>query len=311
MQPELSHGSLSSGPATLAGGGELGALMRAMDWSRTSLGPVESWPQALRTSVRILLTSRQPMFVWWGDQLTYLYNDAYRSILGGKHPGALGKSAVEVWREIWDQISPRVHSAMRTNEGTYDEALLLIMERNGYREETYYTFSYSPVPDDSGEPGGIICANSDDTQRIIGARQVALLRDLASRTADARTIAEACLLSAQSLETGPRDLPFALLYLLDADHRRVTLAGSSGIGLDSLVAPAEALLDAPSLWPFAEVLHTHTPALVSNLSGLGPLPRGAWDRPPHQAVALPIAPSGKTGRSGVLVVGLKSLPSSG
>src|SRR5277367_6763130 len=114
----------------LAGGGELGALMRATDWSRTALGPVETWPQALRTSVRILLTSRQPMFVWWGDQLSNLYNDAYKTIVGGKHPQALGQPASVVWREIWDQVGPRARQAMTANEGTYDEALLLIMERN-------------------------------------------------------------------------------------------------------------------------------------------------------------------------------------
>ena len=108
------------------------------------------------------------MFVWWGDQLINLYNDAYKAIVGGKHPRALGQPASVVWREIWDQVGPRARSAMTANEGTYDEALLLIMERNGYREETYYTFSYSPVPSDTGDAGGILCANTDDTQRIIG-----------------------------------------------------------------------------------------------------------------------------------------------
>src|SRR5579862_4343973 len=288
----------------LAGGGELGALMRAMDWSRTALGPVERWPQALRTSVRILLTSRQPMFVWWGDQLINLYNDAYKSIVGAKHPQALGQPASVVWREIWDQVGPRAMSAMTANEGTYDEALLLIMERHGYREETYYTFSYSPVPSDTGEAGGILCANTDDTQRIIGARQLALLRELAARTADARTLEDACSLSALTLETNPRDLPFALIYLVDSDHRRVVLAGSSGMAADHLAAPLEASLQGGSVWPFAEVLHTHAPQLVTNLDHLGALPNGAWDRPPRQAVVLPIAPSGKTGRSGVLVAGL-------
>jgi signal transduction histidine kinase len=304
MQPELSQENVSSNAGPLAGGGELGALMRATDWSRTSLGPVEDWPQALRTSVRILLTSRQPMFVWWGDELINLYNDAYRSIVGGKHPWALGQPASAVWREIWDQVGPRARQAMTANEGTYDEALLLIMERHGYREETYYTFSYSPVPDDTGQVGGILCANTDDTQRIIGARQIALLRELAARSTDARTIAEACRLSAQALETNPRDLPFALIYLLDADRRRVVLAGSSGISGDHSAAPFEVPLDAGAVWPFAEVLHTHSPALVSDLDALAPLPHGAWDRPPHKAIVLPIAPSGKTGRSGVLVAGL-------
>ena len=208
-QESLQH-ELQRSADLLAGGGELGALMRAMDWSRTSLGPVEMWPQALRTSVRILLTSRQPMFVWWGEELINLYNDAYKAIVGGKHPKALGQPASVVWHEIWDQVGPRAKSAMTANEGTYDEALLLIMERYGYREETYYTFSYSPVPSDAGDAGGILCANTDDTQRIIGARQIALLRELAARTTDARTIDDACSLSAQSLETNLRDLPFCI-----------------------------------------------------------------------------------------------------
>src|SRR5262249_44314049 len=122
----------------LAGGGELGALIRAMDWRSTPLGPVASWPRSLRTAVRIMLTSRQPMFVWWGEHRVNLYNDAYCSILGGKHPQALGQPASVVWREIWDQIEPRARSVMSGESGTYDESLLLIMERYGYPEETYY-----------------------------------------------------------------------------------------------------------------------------------------------------------------------------
>ena len=297
MQSELSREVSSPSAGFLAGGGELGALMRATDWSQTSLGPVELWPQALRTAVRIMLTSRQPMFVWWGDELINLYNDAYKAIVGGKHPQALGQPASVVWREIWDQVEPRARTAMTANEGTYDEALLLVMERHGYREETYYTFSYSPVPDDSGEAGGILCANTDDTQRIIGARQLGLLRELAARTADARTIDEVCLRSIEAMETDARDLPFAAIYLLDSnpiDSHRLSLAACAGISVDH---PA-------SVWPFEQVLRSHTPALVTDLSALGPLPTGAWDRPPHQAVVLPIAPSGATGRSGVLVAGL-------
>src|SRR5499427_474931 len=175
---------IDSAAAVLQGGGEMGERMRAIDWSATVLGPVAGWPLSLRTCVRIVLTSRQPMFVWWGNELINLYNDAYKTIVGGKHPQALGQPASVVWREIWDQVRPRAESAMRKNEGTYDEALLLIMERNGYPEETYYTFSYSPVPNDQGGPGGIICANTDDTQRIIGERQLALLRELAAGTSN-------------------------------------------------------------------------------------------------------------------------------
>jgi len=288
-----------------AGGGEMGAMMRSLNWSATPLGSAQQWPQSLKTAVRIMLTSRQAMFVWWGEELINLYNDAYKAILGGKHPEVLGQPASYVWREIWDQVGPRAESAIRNNEGTYDEALLLIMERNGYPEETYYTFSYSPVPNDQGGTGGIICANTDDTQRIIGERQLALLRELAARTADARTFDEACTLSAKCLETNPYDLPFAMIYLVDPGRECVYLAGTSGIDRGHAAVPETIALDSDSAWPFAEVIKSNKPYLVTDLGALfGSLPTGAWRRPPHQAVIVPIAPSGQTGKSGILVVGL-------
>ena len=288
-----------------AGSGEMGALMRSLDWSQTALGAVENWSQSLKTAVRIMLTCRQPMFVWWGEELINLYNDAYRDILGGKHPEALGQPASYVWREIWDQVGPRSESAMLNNEGTYDEALLLIMERNGYPEETYYTFSYSPVPNDQGQTTGIICANTDDTQRIVGERQLALLRELAARTADARTFDQACTLSANCLGTNLHDFPFAMIYLVDPDHQRVVLAGTSGIERGHILAPEIMAFKDASVWSFAEVIRSHQVYLISDLDAkVNDLPMGAWSRSPRQAIVVPIAPSGQTGKSGVLVAGL-------
>jgi signal transduction histidine kinase/DNA-binding response OmpR family regulator len=289
----------------LRGGGELGARMRALDWAQTPLGPVERWPQALKTCVRIMLTSRQPIWIGWGPELTYLYNDPYLSIIGGKHPGALGRPTSEVWREIWPDIGPRLQAALGGQEGTYDEALLLIMERHGYPEETYYTFSYSPIPDDEGQVGGIFCANTDDTQRIIGERQLALLRELAAGTAEARGIDDAGVRSARALETNPFDLPFALLYLLEPDSPQAVLVATSRLARGHPAAPAIITLNEPSPWPLAEVVRTQAACLVPELpSTWEALPTGAWDRPPGQAVVLPIAPSGEQGRAGCLVVGL-------
>jgi signal transduction histidine kinase/two-component SAPR family response regulator len=291
-----------------AGGGEMGARMRAVDWSTTPLGPIASWPQSLKTCVRIVLTSRQPMFVWWGDSLINLYNDAYKSIVGGKHPAALGQPASIVWREIWDQVGPRAAATMRGNEGTYDEALLLIMERNGYPEETYYTFSYSPVPNDAPNDGrstgGLICANTDDTQRIVGERQLALLRDLAANTVGARTVDDVAAQAAAALATNERDLPFALVYLADAGGRTASLAGASGIQRGSRAAPASVALDDGSLWPLAEVLRTKTSRVIDLDASFGELPTGAWPTPPTRAALLPVAATGETARPGVLVVGL-------
>jgi signal transduction histidine kinase len=279
--------------------------MRETDWASSALGPVGKWPQALKTAVRIMLTSRQPMFVWWGNDLINLYNDAYRSILGGKHPWALGVPAQEVWREIWDEVGPRARSAIVGNTGTYDEALGLIMERNGYPEETYYTFSYSPVPNDEGGTGGILCANTDDTQKIIGERQLGLLRELAARAAEARTIDDACRISAHCLETNAQDVPFALIYLADRDHNEITLKGLAGIERGHAAAPEFSAVEDDSAWPFAEVLATNQPMLVADLEArFGSLPKGAWQQAPTHAVAAPIMASGKAGLAGVLVVGL-------
>jgi len=288
-----------------AGGGEMGRRMAELDWSRTPLGPVESWPQSLRTCVRIILTSRQPMFVWWGDELINIYNDAYRSIAGGKHPGALGQPARAVWREIWDQVGPRAETAMRAQEGTYDEALLLIMERHGYEEETYYTFSYSPVPSDHGGTGGIICANTDDTERIIGERQLVLLRELAARTADARSVKQVCQSAVAAFATNPRDLPFALLYVLEPGGASFRLAGTHGIAEGTPASPAAVAADDASCWDLSGALQAKEILLARDLADrCGPLPLGPWPRAPSQAALVRFAPSGQNSQPGVLVVGL-------
>jgi PAS domain S-box-containing protein len=288
-----------------AGNSEMAILMRSHDWSKTSLGSPQQWSQSLKTAVRIMLTSRQPMFVWWGEELINLYNDAYIPTVGSKHPDALGQPASIVWQEIWDQVGPRAESAMFNNEGTYDEALLLIMERNGYPEETYYTFSYSPIPDDQNGMGGIICANIEDTQRIIGERQLALLRELAAKTADARTFNEACTVSASCLGTNPYDLPFAMIYLVEPDRQQISLAGTSGIDRNHAAVPEIVDLTSDSAWSFAKVIKTHQVSIISDLeASFDNLPTGAWQQPPHQAVAVPIAPSGQAGKAGILVAGL-------
>jgi len=290
----------------LAGGGELGALIRAHDWTRTPLGPPESWPQSLKTAVRIMLTSRQPIWIGWGPQLTYLYNDAYKSIIGGKHPWALGRPASEVWREIWPDIGPLLQTAMGGAEGTYVEEQLLIMERNGYPEETYYTFSYSPIPDDDGEAGGIICANTEDTQRVIGERQLALLRELAARTVDARSWREVCQRSIEALAADPHDVTFALLYMVPPEGGPARLEAATGTTPGRNPAPLELAPDSAEPWPVGAVMRDHETRVVDGLARLfgGAAPSGAWDRPGAEAALLAIPASGESGRAGVLVVGL-------
>ena len=285
----------------LSGGGELGQLIREFNWMATPLGAPHTWPQNLRMALRIMLTSRQPIWIGWGRELLYFYNDPYKSIIGGKHPWALGRKTSEVWREIWGDIGPMLDTAMRGDQGTYVEAQLLIMERNGYPEETYYTFSYSPIPNDDGSVGGIICANSDDTQRVIGQRQLALLRDLATTLAHVRAQAEICERAAAQLTSNAHDLPFALLYMPDGDGSGFTLQATSGIDPTHPAAPRH--LDARSEFPWRldPVLGPQRLQVVDMPAVGVPLPQGPWPKAPGKAVVIPI---GEGDRAGLLIVGL-------
>src|SRR5829696_6160494 len=201
---------------TLLAAGDVGRDLLAVDWQRTPVGPPERWSQSLQTVVSIVLTSRFAMWMAWGPELTFICNDAYRrDTLGKKYPWALGRPAREVWAEIWPDISPRIDAVMRTGEATWDEALLLFLERSGVPEETYHTFSYSPLAGDDGRIEGMLCVVSEDTDRVIGERRLATLRDLGAGIAGART--EADLLAAAHVHLGsdPMSLPFALVYLYD------------------------------------------------------------------------------------------------
>src|SRR5687767_13692491 len=154
----------------------MAALMRSKDWSTTPLGPVDTWPQSLRTVVRVVLTSRFAMWMGWGPELTFFYNDAYGAMtLGAKHPWALGQPSSEVWKEIWSEVKPRIELVLESGAATWDESLLLFLERSGYLEETYHTFSYSPVSDDQGIIRGNFCVVSEETERVIGERRLTLL----------------------------------------------------------------------------------------------------------------------------------------
>ncbi|QBY50842.1 response regulator [Cupriavidus oxalaticus] len=293
-------------PGFLAGGGEMGALIRAHDWAATPLGPPQAWPHSLKTAIRIMLTSRQPIWIGWGEALHFFYNDAYKSIIGGKHPGALGQPTAVVWREIWPEIGPLLDTAMTGAEGTFVEQKLLIMERNGYPEETYYTFSYSPVPNDHGGTGGIICANSDDTERVLAERQLNVLRDVAAAATDARSWRQACERTMGALASDPRDIVFALLYIAEPGATDLQRVVASGIDPAHPAAPPAISLEGMAPWPVAEVLQQQQPALIEQLATrfAAPLPAGAWGVPTDAAAVIPVAPSGSASHRGVLVVGL-------
>jgi PAS domain S-box-containing protein len=176
-----------------SGGGNVGALMRAHDWTRSALGPPESWPHSLRTVVELMLQSRFPMFVAWGESLGFLYNDPYAEILGSKHPKALGSRFYDIWSEIWADISPLIDAAM-SGQATYREDLPLLMNRKGYDEQTWFTFSYSPIRGDDGHVAGMFCACHETTGRVLAERALRELNDTLERRVN-EAVAERKLLA--------------------------------------------------------------------------------------------------------------------
>lgn len=293
----------------LAGGGEMGSLMRRFDWSTTPVGPVETWPQSLKTVVRIILTSRYAMWMGWGPELTFFYNDAYRPTLGVKHNWALGSRADKVWAEIWPDIGPRIEAVLKTGTATWDERLLLFLERSGYPEETYHTFSYSPLSDDSGAVTGMLCVVTEDTERVIGERRLRTLRELGLRTStQGRTAEQACVTAAESLAANAHDMPFVLVYLLDEDGQRIRLAGHAGLEAGTPASPKETDLkgyDESREWPFSRAAATGHGVLVEDISErFGPLPAGPWPGPLHSAIVLPITQAAQERLAGFLIAGI-------
>lgn len=281
-------------------GGEVGRDLAAVDWAATPLGPPAGWTQSLQTAVSILLSSRFSMWMAWGPELTFFCNEAYRrDTLGRKYPWALGRPMREVWAEIWDDIYPRIEHVMTTADATWDAALLLFLERSGYLEESYHTFSYSPLRDDDGGVVGLLCVVSEDTVQVIGERRMATLRDLGSDPTVARTETEILAFADRQLGQNLRDLPFTLTYLFDGDGS-ARLAGMSGIGVDHPAAPAVIGPD-HGLWPAAEPAAGET--VVVDLSTFPPMPTGQWRDPPAQALVTPLLQQGGA-PLGFLVAGL-------
>jgi signal transduction histidine kinase/DNA-binding response OmpR family regulator len=287
------------------GDGEMATLMRQRDWSASPLGPPQQWPQTLRAIVRIMLTSRFAIWLGWGNELTFLYNDAYRAMtLGAKHPGVLGRPTREVWAEIWPQIGPRIEKVLATGDATWDRALMLFLERSGYPEETYHTFSYSPIHDDQGVIRGNLCIVSEETEQVIGERRLALLRELAAQLASVNTTEDVLAATERALGTGDRDVPFFLLYRFDEECRHAQLVSSSRMpaGASGLHPPLDCAADSP--WPVAALLARLEPILVEALPGGGEWPRGPWDRAPQSAVMMPVAQQGQARPAGFLIAGL-------
>ncbi|OKK22909.1 histidine kinase [Streptomyces sp. CB00455] len=275
-----------------------------VDWAATTpLGDPEGWPQSLRTTVSILLSSKFSMWMAWGPQLTFFCNAAYRrDTLGRKYPWALGRPADEVWAEIWDDIGPRIDTVLTTGEATWDQALLLFVERSGYPEESYHTFSYSPLRDDAGHVVGMLCVVSEETERVIGERRMTTLRELGSDPSVVRTEQEMLDFARLQLSRNPHDLPFTLTYLFQ-DDGSAALAAATGIPADHPAAVKLLSPGAETVWPMDAPARGESALLPLDGAVFADLPTGEWAQAPQQALVVPLRQQGGA-PYGFMVVGL-------
>ncbi|HKU76372.1 MAG TPA: ATP-binding protein [Pyrinomonadaceae bacterium] len=291
----------------LKGGGEMGERMRAFDWSSSAVGAAPEWPASLKTAVSICIGSRYPIVIWWGHPAyTMFYNDGYIPILGvTKHPGWLGRSGQECWKEIWSTVGPMLDGVFATGVATWSEDLLLVMDRNLPREETYFTFSYSPIHGDADKVDGIFCACYETTGRVVGERRLQTLRDLGRTVIEGKSAEEACDVAVKTLAANPYDIPFALVYLVDDDAKHARLVCSTSSDLGNAAAPEKIALTDSNTWPLGKVHETGAAEIVSDLANrFGITTGGPWPEPCESALVLPIAASGYKKPTGFLVAGL-------
>ena len=282
----------------LFGASEMGRRIASHEWSRSPLGLIHTWSASLRTTAAMMLQNRFPMSLWWGRDLVMLYNDSYAPVMGGKHPAGLGRPASEVWSEIWHILGPQTEVVLSGKGATWNEHLFLPMNRKGFVEETYFTFSYSPVPDDGGEFGGLLVTCQETTTQVQDDRQLRTLRDLAARSAEAKSAEEACTTAAAILAANDADAPFVLLYLTDGNDQRL----ASSAGFDPTASPVgrEA-----AKWPLDEAARAGAPFIVNDLvRRVGPMPGGRWGDAPARAIVVPLVRTGLERPYGFLVAGV-------
>jgi PAS domain S-box-containing protein len=287
----------------IVGDGEMADLIREFDWKSTSLGPVESWSDTLVTTVNMMLASRHPMFLWWGPDLVQFYNDGYRPALrADKHPLAVGQRGIECWSEIWPIIGPQIESVMFEGRSTWHTNQLVPINRNGKLEEVFWTYSYSPVRDNTGAVQGTLVVCSETTEHVLGERRLkTMLAITASERSESPLPQNETLLSfaqdiVATLECNPADIPFAVLYQLNG----------SEIGCLGAITATTEPIDPLSPNLAAVVVNSQQPMLVDDLPKLmSSLTCKAWPEPISQAYVLPVAMQGSSTRL-VFVFGISS-----
>ena len=285
--------------------GEMARLMREKDWSETPFGPIAGWSPALRSAVSIILGSRFPMVLYWGETRALIYNDAWAPVPGQKHPWALGRPGYEVWAEIWDIIGPMFDQVMNDGVATWSEDQLLPLNRFGYVEECYFYYSYSPVRGDDGAVEGAFTAVTETTYRVLAERRERLLREISEATSNTRTIEDACRVAADRMGDLPEEAPFFLIYARGADGV-LHLRGKAGMIDGDDLAPQDIPADGHPICPIAECLSTGGPVAVEDLAARFPhrMPGTPWPEPVEEALLVPILSARADAPFGFLVAGL-------
>jgi signal transduction histidine kinase/DNA-binding response OmpR family regulator len=289
--------------ADLFVGGEAGRLMSRLDWSRTPIGPVETWPQSLRAAVRIVLSSRYPMLLLWGPQFTQLYNDAYSELIGNQHPSAMGADVRVTLEAGWDVLGPLIHEVMATGEASWVPALQLLLERAGYREEAYFSVSHAPAKDDEGATVGVFTVCSEVTEQVVGERRLRLLRDLSLRAGGSRTVEQTCQDLTEAVGGHALDVPFAAVYLCEGE----SLVRTAAIG-DGAVSLLPHRVRAQDDDPFG-LRSAATDGAAHRVDAVDRwvrVPSGPWDEPVQTALLSPLPSADPEQPLGVLVTGLSA-----
>ncbi|MBG6071043.1 MULTISPECIES: ATP-binding protein [unclassified Polaromonas] len=296
--------------AFLLGGGEMGGLIRSMDWSATPLGPVEVWPQSLRTTVSICLASDLPICVIWGPGLVQLYNDAYRVICGNKHPRSMGQNFAECWTEAWPVIGEAHDTALAGNTA-FLEGQQIFLERHGYVEECFFTFSFSPIRDEAGRVGGLFHPVIEMTTQMLSERRTRTLRDLTAQTSKAKSVSEALALSAQALAEYALDLPFVQLYAVDKDGDHARLVAATNLEAETVASLGKVGSSAQKQtpWPLEEVVRSGSAVQVQVHDvrhRIGQAALGPYPEPPTEALALPIILPGASDPAAIFIAGVSA-----
>jgi hypothetical protein len=247
------------------------------------------------------------MWIGWGPDKTFLYNDAYVSVLSlAKHPWALGRPATEVWAEIWEVCGPLAEKVFSKGEATYVDEVQLFMSRGDFVEETYYSFSYSPIRDESSQVRGLFCPSAEVTPKVLNARRLRTLAELTAKSLNEKSTEAACASAFSTLAKNQSDVPFALLYLIDHEGKRAVLEQSCGLVGEHSFAPDRIAIDGDSADAFLKTIVDVTNSAQSRLIsviGLEGLPPGPARQQVNEAVVLPVGSQGQQ-PVGVLVAGV-------